>query len=92
MLRCWDTDPAERPGFSELSSTVSHIIVTMKAGSTAPTYVNDTSQHEHEHYLQPVSSSAPAGVLAGAVVSDCSDADDTGDCSGDVTADAPRDS
>jgi len=33
MLRCWDADPAERPLFCELSSTVAMIIAKMTAAA-----------------------------------------------------------
>ena len=55
MLRCWNADPAQRPGFSELSTTVANIIATMKAATDAdrrrtPAYVNDVNTD----YLRPV--------------------------------------
>ena len=35
MLRCWDVDPAQRPVFYELSTSVAVIIAKMKAAAAA---------------------------------------------------------
>jgi len=53
MLRCWDAEPAERPGFSELSSSVSHIIDTMKAAAATQQHQQQEDTHQDRVLTRP---------------------------------------